>query len=80
MTTELKQYVEENIKTFRALIGANEQLQPGMNLLKPILPEFIKENPSVNLTGACKECLLDVLRWAIKESKEEAVVEKKTKK
>lgn len=69
MDKELLQYIEANQDIFRLQIKMNARLQSSSDILKPIIPAFLESNKGVNLEG-CPECILDMLRWSIKELKE----------
>jgi hypothetical protein len=65
----MKNHIKQNEQTFKLWISLNAKLQPSADILKPIIPEFIKENPGVNINN-CPECLIDMLRWALIQIKE----------
>lgn len=70
MTKEEINHVKSNIELFRMFIDNNIQLQPSMDVLKPIIAPYNLEFPSQSIhKSACKECLLDMLRWAIGQTK-----------
>lgn len=69
MTEELVLHVEANDELFKTWIDDNQRLQIGMAVLEPLIPEFLKEFPEVNLKGNCHECIIDMLRWARGEVK-----------
>lgn len=69
MQTEVLKHIENNQALFRFWISRNEKLQSSSDLLSPLIPDFVKENPGVNVNG-CPECIIDMLRWAIKQLKE----------
>ena len=87
MKQETLDYISKNRPMFEFWIKRNERLQSSQDLLTPIIPEFTEANPSVNVNG-CPDCIIDMLRWAIKELKaslgeetaEEKVSKAKTKK
>ena len=72
----MKEHVKNNLDVFNIWIETNADLQPTNDLLQPIIPEFKKEFPNVNING-CKECLIDMLRWAKSKLKEETKEKKK---
>lgn len=84
MTKEEINHVKSNIELFRMFINNNIQLQPSMDVLKPLIAPYNLEFPNQSVhKSACKECLLDMLRWAIGQTKVETepIIEiKKTKK
>lgn len=84
MTKEEINHVKSNIELFRMFIDNNIQLQPSMDVLKPLIAPYNLEFPNQSIhKSACKECLLDMLRWAIGQTKieTEPIIEiKKTKK
>lgn len=84
MTKEEINHVKSNIELFRMFIDNNIQLQPSMDVLKPLIAPYNLEFPNQSVhKSACKECLLDMLRWAIGQTKVETepIIEiKKTKK
>ena len=56
-------HVKENEATFQLWLDTKQHLQPSNDIFAPIIPEFVKEFPNVNIYG-CPECLHDMLRWA----------------
>jgi len=78
MTKELIEHVNQNKETFRIWIETNQKLQIDSDYLKPLVPEFLKEFPEVSIEG-CPECIIDMLRWAIKEAKVVVIEPKKIK-
>jgi len=74
MTQEVINHVKSNIELFRMFIDNNIQLQPSMDVLKPIIAPYNLEFPNQSIhKSACKECLLDMLRWAIGQTKTETI-------
>ena len=74
MTQEVINHVKTNIELFRMFIDNNIQLQPSMDVLKPIIAPYNLEFPNQSIhKSACKECLLDMLRWAIGQTKTETI-------
>ena len=72
MTQEAINHVKTNIELFRMFIENSIPLQPSMDVLKPIIAPYNLEFPNQSIhKSACKECLLDMLRWAISQTKEE---------
>ena len=70
MTQEVINHVKSNIELFRMFIDNNIQLQPSMDVLKPIIAPYNLEFPGQSIhKSACKECILDMLRWAIGQTK-----------
>lgn len=69
MTKELAHHVEQNLAVIDVWIETNQELQPDNDILKPMVKEFLLEFPSVNVNGSCRECLIDMLRWAKGELK-----------
>lgn len=72
MTQEVKEYVNNNLPTIDLWIRQNEKLQPSMDFLQPIIKDFEADpiSKGKNLNG-CPECIIDMLRWARKEAKDE---------
>ena len=74
MTQEVINHVKSNIELFRMFIDNNIQLQPSMDVLKPIIAPYNLEFPNQSIhKSACKECILDMLRWAIGQTKIETI-------
>ena len=72
MTQEAINHVKSNIELFRMFIENSIPLQPSMDVLKPIIAPYNLEFPNQSIQkSACKECLLDMLRWAIGQTKTE---------
>jgi hypothetical protein len=72
MTQEAINHVKINIELFRMFIENSIPLQPSMDVLKPIIAPYNLEFPNQSIhKSACKECLLDMLRWAIGQTKTE---------
>ena len=72
MTQEVINHVKSNIELFRMFIENSIPLQPSMDVLKPIIAPYNLEFPNQSIQkSACKECLLDMLRWAIGQTKTE---------
>ena len=72
MTQEAINHVKINIELFRMFIENSIPLQPSMDVLKPIIAPYNLEFPNQSIQkSACKECLLDMLRWAIGQTKTE---------
>jgi len=72
MTQEVINHVKINIELFRMFIENSIPLQPSMDVLKPIIAPYNLEFPNQSIQkSACKECLLDMLRWAIGQTKTE---------
>jgi hypothetical protein len=72
MTQEAINHVKTNIELFRMFIENSIPLQPSMDVLKPIIAPYNLEFPNQSIhKSACKECLLDMLRWAIGQTKTE---------
>lgn len=69
MSEDLNKYTNTNIEILRMYVNNNIRLQIGMDILKPIIKEYSLEYPNA-LNGNCSDCIIDMLRWAIKESKE----------
>lgn len=70
MTNEVINHIKSNIELFRMFIDNNIQLQPSMDVLKPIIAPYNLEFPGQSIhKSACKECILDMLRWAIGQTK-----------
>jgi len=76
MDKKILNHIETNQELFRFWISRNERLQSSADILKPIIPIFQELNTGVNIEG-CPDCLIDMLRWAIKELKESKDVPKK---
>ena len=72
MTQEVINHVKTNIELFRMWVANNEHLQNSMDVLQPVIEVYNEEFPqqAIGLSN-CKECLLDMLRWAIGQTKEE---------
>lgn len=81
LNPETLAHIEANQGTFRFWIKRNEKLQLESDILKPIVKEFEAdpENIGINLRG-CAECIIDMLRWAIKQLKESTEPETKAEK
>jgi hypothetical protein len=67
---KLSEYWEENKDVFNLWIDKHEPLQASMDILKPLIPIFKKENPTVNIEG-CQDCLIDMLIWVRSEAKKD---------
>jgi hypothetical protein len=72
MKTENLNHIKENVELFRMWVNNNEHLQNSMDVLQPVIEVYNEEFPQqvIGLSN-CKECLLDMLRWAISQTKEE---------
>jgi hypothetical protein len=72
MKTENLNHIKENVELFRMWVANNEHLQNSMDVLQPVIEVYNEEFPeqAIGLSN-CKECLLDMLRWAIGQTKEE---------
>jgi len=72
MKAENLNHIKENVELFRMWIANNEHLQNSMDVLQPVIEVYNEEFPqqAIGLSN-CKECLLDMLRWAIGLTKEE---------
>lgn len=81
ISKELASHIEANQEKFRFWIKRNERLLLESDILAPIVKEFEAdpENAGINLRG-CQECIIDMLRWAIKQIKPEVKKEEKQKK
>ena len=73
------EHVKDNEETFKLWIEMNEMVQPSNDLLKPIIPIFNKEFPTMNIYG-CRECVIDMLRWARIELRKAEMGDTKQKK
>jgi len=72
MKAENLNHIKENVELFRMWIANNEHLQNSMDVLQPVIEVYNEEFPQQAIgTSNCKECLLDMLRWAIGLTKEE---------
>jgi hypothetical protein len=72
MKTENLNHIKENVELFRMWVANNEHLQNSMDVLQPVIEVYNEEFPQQAIgTSNCKECLLDMLRWAISQTKEE---------
>lgn len=58
------EHIKANLPTIQVWIDTDAELQPDNDILKPIVTEYVKEFQFVNLMG-CRECLIDMLRWAV---------------
>lgn len=78
MKTENLKHIKENVELFRMYIANDIHLQNTMDILQPVIEVYNEEFPqqSIGLSN-CKECLLDMLRWAIGLTKETEVKKKK---
>jgi hypothetical protein len=72
MKAENLNHIKENVELFRMWVANNEHLQNSMDVLQPVIEVYNEEFPqqAIGLSN-CKECLLDMLRWAISQTKEE---------
>ena len=72
MKAENLNHIKENVELFRMFVNNNEHLQNSMDVLQPVIESYNEEFPqqAIGLSN-CKECLLDMLRWAISQTKEE---------
>jgi hypothetical protein len=72
MKTQNLNHIKENVELFRMWVANNEHLQNSMDVLQPVIEVYNEEFPqqAIGLSN-CKECLLDMLRWAISQTKEE---------
>jgi len=72
MKSENLNHIKENVELFRMWVANNEHLQNSMDVLQPVIEVYNEEFPqqAIGLSN-CKECLLDMLRWAISQTKEE---------
>ena len=72
MKTQNLNHIKENVELFRMWVANNEHLQNSMDILQPVIEVYNEEFPqqAIGLSN-CKECLLDMLRWAISQTKEE---------
>jgi hypothetical protein len=61
-------HYEANKDTFDLWINEKSKLQVSNDIFLPIIPEFKKAFPSVNLDG-CQECIIDMLVWIKSEWK-----------
>ena len=78
MKTENLNHIKENVELFRMFVNNNEHLQNSMDVLQPVIEVYNEEFPEQAIgTSNCKECLLDMLRWAISQTKEIEVKKKK---
>lgn len=72
MKAENLNHIKENVELFRMFVNNNEHLQNSMDVLQPVIEVYNEEFPQQAIgTSNCKECLLDMLRWAISQTKEE---------
>jgi hypothetical protein len=72
MKTQNLNHIKENVELFRVWVANNEHLQNSMDVLQPVIEVYNEEFPQQAIgTSNCKECLLDMLRWAISQTKEE---------
>jgi hypothetical protein len=72
MKTQNLNHIKENVELFRMWVANNEHLQNSMDVLQPVIEVYNEEFPEQAIgTSNCKECLLDMLRWAISQTKEE---------
>ncbi len=78
MKTQNLNHIKENVELFRVWVANNEHLQNSMDVLQPVIEVYNEEFPqqAIGLSN-CKECLLDMLRWAISQTKEIEVKKKK---
>jgi len=72
MKSQNLNHIKENVELFRMWVANNEHLQNSMDVLQPVIEVYNEEFPqqAIGLSN-CKECLLDMLRWAISQTKEE---------
>lgn len=65
LTPAEKALIKDNLPTYKAWVGVNENLQPGHDLIAPLIKAWERETKST--FTICKECTNEVLRWAIAE-------------
>ena len=61
--------IKEQQDSYRVWIETND-VQLSSDFVSPLIPEFKEEFPTVNLYG-CKECVIDMLRWALSKLKQD---------
>ena len=78
MKTQNLNHIKENVELFRMYVNNNEHLQNSMDVLQPVIESYNLEfrEQAIGLSN-CRECLLDMLRWAISQTKEIEVKKKK---
>lgn len=70
MKPELLQHIQEHENEFNAWIGVNAKLQKS-DIIVPLIEVYESENNTKEISnGNCKDCIIDMLRWAIKKLKE----------
>lgn len=62
-----KHYIKHQ-PIFELWVETNQKISASHDLISPLIPEFVKANPGVNVHG-CSECVIDMLRWYKKGSK-----------
>lgn len=73
------EHIKNNLILFRSWVANSEHLQPSMDVLRPVIGIYNAQFPNQAIgTSACKECLLDMIRWAIGLTKEKTETETKT--
>lgn len=68
MEAEVLKHIKDNLSTLQIWADNKIRVQPSHDILKPIIPSFQKEFPSVNING-CPECVTDMICWAVIEYK-----------
>lgn len=79
MEAQLITHIKNNLPTLVIWFKTKQRVQASSDILKPIIPAFKEEFPTVNLYG-CPDCVLDMIGWAIIEYKKALKAEPKTKK
>lgn len=72
------QHIKTNLPTLQVWADNRSIIDISNDLLQPIIPEFKKEFPDVNLTG-CHDCISDMIIWAVIEYKKTLPKEEKKK-
>jgi hypothetical protein len=79
MKTELLQHIEEHKASFEAWVGVNARLQKS-DVITPLIEAYESENNTTEVSkGTCQDCIIDMLRWALKKLKESKEVKTETK-
>jgi len=58
-----------NKPTFSTWINSNQKLPYSHDLLKPLIPEYMKAYPNADLVS-CQTCIIEMLMWYNDQTKE----------
>ena len=68
MNQELLQLIQDNKETYDAYIGVNARLNKDADNIKPLIEAYESENNTKEVSGSnCQDCIIDMLRWAVKQ-------------